>query len=169
MLTSILKYTDMLNDWVGRIVSFWMIPLILLMSFEVFMRYILQAPTEWGTEMVTYLYAGYTLLGGGYTLLYGAHVNINVIYNRLSVRRRALFDVITAVVFFLYVWILFYEGSKFAWDGMIRNRHSGTDWNPPLYPVLMILPIGAFLMLIQGAAKFARDLITAITGKEAAK
>jgi TRAP-type mannitol/chloroaromatic compound transport system permease small subunit len=146
-----------------------MLPMIFLMSFEVFMRYILQAPTEWGTEMVTYLYAGYTLLGGGYTLLYGAHVNINVIYNRLSVRRRALLDVLTAVVFLLYVWILLFEGSKFAWDGIMRNRHSGTDWNPPLYPVLLTLPIGAFLMFIQGVAKFVRDLNTAITGREPAR
>jgi TRAP-type mannitol/chloroaromatic compound transport system permease small subunit len=169
MLTFLLNVADRLNERVGRIISFWMIPMIFLMSFEVFMRYILQAPTEWGTEMVTYLYAGYTLLGGGYTLLYGAHVNINVIYNRLSVRRKALFDAITAVVFFLYVWILFYEGSKFAWDGIIRNRHSGTDWNPPLYPVLMTLPVGAFLMLIQGVAKMVRDLNTAITGKEPAR
>jgi TRAP-type mannitol/chloroaromatic compound transport system permease small subunit len=96
-------------------------------------------------------------------------VNINVLYNRLPVRRRALFDVLTALVFFLYVWVLFYEGSKFAWDGIIRNRHSGTDWNPPLYPVLMMVPVGAFLMLLQGAAKFVRDLITAFTGKEVAK
>jgi TRAP-type mannitol/chloroaromatic compound transport system permease small subunit len=169
MLTPFLNFVDRANEWVGRIVSIWMLPLILLMSFEVFMRYILQAPTEWGTEMVTFIYAAYVLLGGGYTLLYGDHVNINVIYNRLSTRRKAFFDVITGTVFFLYSWILFWEGSKFAWDAIIRNRHTGTDWNPPFYPILITLPIGAFLILIQGAAKFIRDLNTAVTGKERAK
>jgi TRAP-type mannitol/chloroaromatic compound transport system permease small subunit len=166
MLTSLLKSVDWINERVGRIVSLWMIPLICLMSFEVFMRYVMFSPTEWGTELVTYIFASYILLGGGYTLLYGNHVNINVLYNRQAPRARAILDSITAIIFFLYAWVLFYEGWKFAWDGLIRNRHSGSDWNPPLYPVLMILPVGAFLLLIQGAAKFIRDLYTAVTGRE---
>jgi len=169
MLQRLLKFIDQLNDWTGRFVSLWMIPMILVMSFEVFMRYVVESPTIWGTEMVTYLFASYILLGGGYTLLYGDHVNINIFYSRMRVRRRALFDSITAVIFFLYAWVLFHEGLKFALDGWIRNRHSGTDWNPPLYPVLMTLPIGAFLLLIQGAAKFVRDLLIVTTGKEPSK
>lgn len=169
MVTSLLNFVDWLNERVGRIISLWMLPLICLMSFEVLMRYVFFAPTDWGTELVSYIFAGYVLLGGGYTMLYGDHVNINVLYNRQSPRARAILDSITAVIFFLYAWILFYEGLKFALDGLIRNRHSGTDWNPPLYPILMALPIGAFLILIQGAAKFIRDLHRAITGKERAK
>ena len=169
MLTALLNFVDWLNERVGRIVSIWMIPLICLMTFEVFMRYVLFSPTDWGTELVSYIFAAYILLGGGYTLLYKDHVNINVLYNRQSPRARAILDSITGVIFFLYAWVLFYEGWKFAWDGLVRNRHSGTDWNPPLYPILMTLPIGAFLMLIQGAAKFIRDLHTAVTGKERTK
>jgi TRAP-type mannitol/chloroaromatic compound transport system permease small subunit len=169
MLTRFLMFVDRLNERIGKVISLLMLPMIVLMSFEVFMRYILAAPTMWGTEMVSYLFAGYTLLGGAYTLLYGDHVNINVFYSRQSSRRKAFFDIITAAIFFLYVWVLLWEGSKFALDGLLRNRHSGTDWNPPLYPILMALPIGAFLMLLQGAAKFIRDLHTVVTGKEAAK
>jgi TRAP-type mannitol/chloroaromatic compound transport system permease small subunit len=166
MLTSLLDAVDWINERMGRIVSLWMIPLICLMSFEVFMRYVMFSPTEWGTELVTYIFAAYILLGGGYTLLYGNHVNINVLYNRQAPRARAILDSITAIIFFLYAWVLFYEGLKFAVDGLMRNRHSGTDWNPPLYPVLMTLPVGAFLLLIQGGAKFIRDLHTAVTGRE---
>jgi TRAP-type mannitol/chloroaromatic compound transport system permease small subunit len=169
MLNRFLIFVDRLNERIGKIISLLMLPMLFLMSFEVFMRYLLAAPTMWGTEMVSYLFAAYTLMGGAYTLLYGDHVNINVFYSRQSSRRKAIFDIITASIFFLYVWVLLWEGSKFALDGLLRNRHSGTDWNPPLYPILMALPIGAFLMLIQGAAKFIRDLHTVVTGKEVAK
>ena len=82
MLTALLNFVDWLNERVGRIVSIWMIPLICLMTFEVFMRYVFFSPTEWGTELVSYIFAAYILLGGGYTLLYKDHVNINVLYNR---------------------------------------------------------------------------------------
>ena len=84
MTNSLLRIIDRTNEWVGRIISWWMMPMLFIMTFEVFMRYILQSPTEWGTELVTFLFAGYILLGGGYTLLFKDHVNINVIYNRFS-------------------------------------------------------------------------------------
>jgi len=164
-----LQAIDRTNEWVGRIIAWWMIPMIFIMTFEVFMRYVWKDPTEWGTELVTFIFAGYILLGGGYTLLYKDHVNINVIYNRFSPRNRAILDLLTFLVFFLYAGILLLEGWKFAWDAIKIGRHSGTDWNPPLSPVLLTLPIGAFLMLVQGVAKFIRDLAIAFTGKEPSK
>lgn len=164
-----LKFIDRTNEWVGRIVAWWMIPMIFIMSFEVFMRYVLKDPTEWGTELVTYIFAGYILLGGGYTLLYKDHVNINVIYNRFSPRGRAILDLLTFLLFFLYAWILFREGWNFAWDAVKIGRHSGTDWNPPLSPILLTLPIGALLILLQGITKFIRDLGIAFMGRAASK
>ena len=164
-----LRFIGRTNEWVGRIVAWWMIPMIFIMSFEVFMRYVWKDPTEWGTELVSFIFAGYILLGGGYTLLYKDHVNINVIYNRFSPRGRAILDLLTFVLFFLYAWILFLEGWKFAWDAVKIGRHSGTDWNPPLSPILLTLPIGALLMLLQGVTKFIRDLAIALKGKEASE
>lgn len=164
-----LRWIDRTNEWTGRIVSWWMIPMIVIMTFEVFMRYVWKDPTEWGTELVTFIYAGYILLGGGYTLLYRDHVNINVVYNRFSPRGRAVLDIITFFLFFLYAWILLVEGWKFVWDAAVIGRRSGTDWNPPLSPVLITLPIGALLMLTQGVAKFIRDLAIVFRGKEAGK
>lgn len=164
-----LRWIDRTNEWVGRIVAWWMIPMISIMTFEVFMRYVWKDPTEWGTELVTFIYAGYILLGGGYTLLYKDHVNINVIYNRFSPRGRAVLDLLTFFLFFLYAGILFLEGWKFAWDALKIGRHSGTDWNPPLSPVLMTLPLGALLLLAQGLTKFIRDLAIAFKGEERVK
>jgi TRAP-type mannitol/chloroaromatic compound transport system permease small subunit len=164
-----LRFIDRMNEWMGRIIAWWMIPMIFLMTFEVFMRYVLKYPTEWGTELVTFIFAGYILLGGGYTLLYKDHVNINVIYNRNSPRARAVLDLLTFVLFFLYAWVLFVEGWKFAWDAIKIGRHAGTDWNPPLAPVLLTIPIGALLMLFQGVAKFIRDLAVAFRAKEGPK
>ena len=169
MTNSLLRIIDRTNEWVGRIIAWWMMPMLFIMTFEVFMRYILQAPTEWGTELVTFLFAGYILLGGGYTLLYKDHVNIIVIYNRFSPRGNEILDLLTFVIFFLYCYSLLVEGWKFAWDALKIGRHSGTDWNPPLSPVLMTLPIAAFLMLVQGIAKFIRDLLIIWAGKEVPK
>jgi TRAP-type mannitol/chloroaromatic compound transport system permease small subunit len=162
----ILHWIDRTNEVVGKAVSLLMVPMLLVMIIEVLMRYGLDAPTIWGTETATFLFAGYILLGGGYALLTNSHVNMNALYNRLSRRLQAVFDLITSAAFFLYCSVLLWQSSKYTWDVIITWRHTGTDWNPPLAPFLVALPIGVLLMLVQGTAKFIRDVIVAYTGKE---
>jgi len=41
-----------------------------------------------------------------------------------------------------------------------------TIWEPPIYPLKLTIPIAGFLLLLQGLAKFIRDLIIVITDKE---
>jgi TRAP-type mannitol/chloroaromatic compound transport system permease small subunit len=159
---------DRTNELVGKVVSMLMVPMIFVMVYEVVMRYGLKSPTIWGTEMSTFIFAWYILLGGGYTLLLGAHVNMNALHGRLSLKKRAIFDVITSIAFFIYCGVLLKESCRYAWETIEMGRRTGTDWNPPLSPALIALPIGIFLMLLQGIVKFIRDLAM-IAGKEASK
>jgi TRAP-type mannitol/chloroaromatic compound transport system permease small subunit len=161
-----LRWIDRGNELVGKAVSFLMVPMLLVMVLEVFMRYGLDAPTIWGTETATFIFAGYILLGGGYTFLMKSHVNMNALYSRFAPRTQAILDLITATAFFLYCAVLLKESTGYAWEVIVTWRHTGTDWNPPLAPFLITLPIGVFLMLLQGVAKFLRDLVFAFTGKE---
>ncbi len=155
-----------MNEGLGRIVAWWMLPMLFVMLYEVLTRYLFSAPTDWGTETTSFLFAAYTLLGGGYTLLYGDHVIVNVLYNRFSTRKKAMLDLITSVFFFLFCGVLLKEGTRFLWESIQTGRSSGSDWNPPLWPALIALPLGVFFMLLQGIAKFIKDLNIAQTGKE---
>jgi TRAP-type mannitol/chloroaromatic compound transport system permease small subunit len=57
-------------------------------------------------------------------------------------------------------------GGQFALDSLAYRETLSSAWAPPIYPVKMIIPIAAAMLIIQGIAKFIRDLHTAITGKE---
>ena len=155
-----------MNERVGRSVSWVMLPMLFVMLYEVFTRYVISAPTEWGTETSSFLFAAYTLLGAGYALLYGDHVIVNVLYNRFPTRKKALVDLITSVFFFLYCGVLIKGGTIYLLESIQMGRTSGTDWNPPLWPALIALPVGTLLMLLQGVAKFIKDLNIVYTGKE---
>lgn len=155
---------ELVNDVVGRIVAVSLLGLIALVVWEVYLRYVVGAPTTWGNELITYLFAGYILLGGGYTLLHRSHVAMDIFYAQLSDRRKAFADVLTAgfviiycVVLFQQTWIMTYE----AWES---GQRAGTDWSPLLWPVYATMPIGAALILLQALAKLARDLFMAATG-----
>jgi len=65
-----LHWIDRTNEIAGKAVSFIMIPMLLVMVFEVVMRYGFDAPTIWGTETATFIFAGYILLGGGYSRIF---------------------------------------------------------------------------------------------------
>ena len=106
------------------------------------------------------------VLGGAYVLSRDAHVKMEVVYTRLPLRWRAILDLITAPVFFAFVGILLWQGWKMALMSISVLEHTNTMWGPPAYFSKMVIPLGAALILLQGLAKFIRDLITAITGKQ---
>ena len=164
-LKKVLNLIDWTNEYIGRYASLLMLPMLVIMVLEVFMRYVLKAPTIWGTELTTFLFAGYTLLGAGYTHLKNAHVNMNALYGALSPRTQAIFDLITWCGFFLYCTVLLHESWNFFWDSFSSGRTTGSDWNPLLWPVLLTLPLGTLLLLLQGIAKLIRDIIYLATGQ----
>ena len=162
---AVVSAIESLNGAVGRFVALCILALIALVVWEVFLRYVVGAPTTWGNELITYIFAGYILLGGGYTLLYRDHVAMDIVYARLSPRRKATLDVLTAGFVIIYclvlldqTWIMTYE----AWES---GQRAGTDWSPILWPVYATLPIGAALILLQALAKLARDIFLSVTGR----
>lgn len=157
---------DAINDRVGRLVSLALLVLIGLVAFEVTLRYGLRSPTNWGTELVGFIFSGYILLGGGYTLLHRDHVNMDILYARFPPRGRAVADVLTAPFVFLYCSVLMWQGGLMALDAIETGRRASTDWGPPLFPVLALLPIGAGLLFLQALAKFLRDVVAAVTGRD---
>ncbi|MDZ7760345.1 MAG: TRAP transporter small permease [Desulfovermiculus sp.] len=162
----ILLIIDRINEFVGNYISLIVVPMAFLIVFETFLRYVLNSPTVWGSELATFLFVTYTFLGCGYTYLKNSHANMNAFYDRFSRRIRSIFDIITSTAFFTYCLVLLWQSSKYAFDVLMTWRHTGTDWNPPLAPVLMTLPLGAFLLLLQGIAKLVRDVKLVSIGQE---
>lgn len=162
----LLRSIDTLNDWVGRIVSFFILLIFLLLIGEVFARYLFNAPSVWANELTQMLFGGYVVLSGGHILWRGGHVNVDILYSHLSPRGKALVDVITSFLFLAFCAMMVYTGGSLAWESLGRLEHSQSAWNPPLYPVKLTIPIGAILLLLQGFAKLARDILI-MSGREA--
>jgi TRAP-type mannitol/chloroaromatic compound transport system permease small subunit len=108
------------------------------------------------------------MLGGGYTMLHRTHVNVDILYNRLTARGKAVLDLISSVLFFSFALVLIWMGMNFAWNSVQALETSATTWAPPIYPIKLSIPIGSVLLLLQGVAKFILDLSAAFKGGEAA-
>lgn len=166
MVRAAVRAIESLNSVIGRATAVGLLLLIALVVWEVFLRYVVNAPTTWGNELITYLFAGYILLGGGYTLLHRDHVAMDIIYAQLTPRKKSILDVLTAGFVLIYCLVLLQQTGIMTYEAWEAEQRAGTDWGPPLYPVYAAMPIGAFLLLLQAIAKLLRDLYTTFTGEE---
>jgi TRAP-type mannitol/chloroaromatic compound transport system permease small subunit len=165
VLRLFVRAVEGLNGVVGRVVAVGLLGMIALVVWEVFLRYVLNAPTTWGFELISYLFAAYILLGGGYTLLHRDHVAMDIVYASLSTRRQAILDVLTAGFVLIYCYVLMDQSWIMASESLERGQTANSDWGPPLFPVYVCIPIGAALLLLQAVAKLMRDLHFAFTGR----
>ncbi len=166
ILKKVLDGIDKLNETIAKIVS-WIIVLIIAATvYEIIMRYVFNSPTNWVFEFNYLAHGPYFLLLGAYAYAQKAHVNVDIIYGRLSARKRAVLDLITSVFFFIFVMMMLIYGGRFALTSWSFRETLSSAWAPPIYPVKMAIPIAAFLLLLQGVAGFIRNLYLAVTGKE---
>ena len=164
--TYFLKGVDALSEWSGKTVSFLVLPGIFVLVWEVVSRYVFNHPTMWAHGISQRIFAIYYILGGAYVLRYNKHVTVDILYNRFSLRGKAILSLIGSIFIFIFCGVLLWKGTDFAWTSLSRLEPDETPWRAPLYPIKMMVPIGALLILLQGLVNFVRDFKTAITGRE---
>ena len=164
-ISFIVHIIDSISNWSGKAISFLLLVIIAVLIYEVVLRYFLNSPTFWAHETTQQMFGVYSILLGAYTLCHFGHVNMDVLYSRLSVRRKALLDVFTSAFFFFWCGVLLIYGTKFAVKAISIWEHSSTPFGPPVWDIKLMIPLGALLIILQGLAKFFRDLNIALTGR----
>jgi len=166
VLKKFLHGIDRLNYWVARIVSWSVVVIIAATVYEVIMRYIFNSPTIWVFEFNYLLHGPYFLLLGAYTFAINGHVNVDVFYGRFKPRVKAIIDLFTMPLFFFFIGMMLIYGGQFSFNSFSFRENLSSAWAPPVYPVKMIIPLAAALIMLQGIAKYIRCLHLAITGRE---
>lgn len=162
MWSSFSNFIDGLSKWFGK-ASAWLIPILIAeLVYDTIARYVFNAPTEWSYDITYMLYGAAFMGGASYTLLLDEHVRIEVIYEKLSRRSRAIIDVIGYLVFFFpSMSALLYFGTEFTIKSWKLLETSGESmWSPPIYPFKTIIPITALLLIFQGIVEFTRCLVS---------
>lgn len=165
-LRAILNGIDLLNEKVGKIAAWSLILIIAIVGYDVLMRRVLKAPTEWGFD-VTYMLWGFLfMMAAAWTMQTGGHISIDIVINCFSPKTRAFLDLIFyPLLCFPFLGVLLIKSIEFAAASWAIKETALSPWYPPLYPLKTVIPIGVFLLLLQCIAKFIRDLAFVIKGK----
>jgi len=152
------RYVDALNHRVGRVAMYLFYVLGAVLLWSTLSRVIFGAPVNWALEMSQFLLSAYYLLGGAWSMQLGAHVRMDLFYDRLAARRRAQVDAITILFVIFYLIVLFAGGISSTNYAIVYNQTNYTAWAPVLWPVKVVMTIGVFLMLLQAVSSLFKDI-----------
>ena len=158
MVTQLVYAIENMSVWVGRAFGWCILILTLSVSYEVFMRYVLNAPTVWAFDMMIQMYGALFLMAGPYALAQDAHVRGDVLYRLFPVKWQARIDFSLYLLFFFPgILALFWFGLEIAADSW---RYEEVSWNSPariqIYFFKTLIPVAGFLLILQGAAELVR-------------
>ncbi len=166
-MISVIHAIEQLSIWVGRTFGWCILILTLSVAYEVFVRYVLNAPTVWVFDMMVQMYGALFVMAGPYALAQDTHVRADVIYRFLSARGQAQVDLVLYIVFFFPgMAALFWYGWEIAMDSW---RYKEVSWNSPariqIYFFKTLIPMAGALFIVQGVAECMRCYLAIKTNK----
>jgi TRAP-type mannitol/chloroaromatic compound transport system permease small subunit len=166
-MTRFLFFIDSLSMWVGKAFGWLILVLTLGTSYEVFVRYVLRAPTTWAFDISYITYGAMFLMAGAYGLSRNAHVRGDVVYRLWNPRTQASMDLLLYIIFFLpavAAWI--YSGWAYAkMSVQFREVSIFSPAGVPVFPLKALIPITGGLLLLQGIAEIIRCVICIRVGQ----
>ena len=160
-MQKLLLTIDKISTFVGQTFSWFIVALTFMISWEVFSRYVLDAPHPWAFDVMIMMYGTVFMMAGAYTLSKNGHVRGDVLYGFFPPRLQAGLDLALYILFFIPgVVALAWAGYHFAAESMAINEHSNvTADGPPVYPFKIILPLAGAFLLAQGVVEIIRCVI----------
>lgn len=148
---------DRLNAAIGEVVSWLILVVVLVSSANAVLRKTMSMGSNAALELQLYLFAAIFLLNGGYTLLRNEHVRIDVLFVRLSERRRMWIDIFGILFFLMPVTVIT------AWltlPVLVRTyvgaEHSASAGGLLLWPAWLLVPVGFALLFLQGLSELVK-------------
>ena len=159
-MQKLLLAVDRFSTWIGKAFAWAVLALTLLISWEVFSRYVLNDPHSWVLDLQIMLYGTLFMTAGAYTLAKNGHVRGDVLYGFFRPRTQATIDLTLYIVFFLPgIVALTWAGWTYANESLAMREHTFSGEPLPLYPFKFVIPVAGAVLLLQGVVEIVRCAI----------
>jgi TRAP-type mannitol/chloroaromatic compound transport system permease small subunit len=165
-MQKLLLAVDRLSTWLGQFFAWLIILLTLMISWEVFSRYVLNAPHDWALNLQIMMYGTLFMMAGAYTLSKNGHVRGDVLYGFFKPRTQATIDLLLYIAFFLPgIVALTWAGWNYANEALAIREKTFSATPLPLYPFKFVIPFAGAMLLLQGLVEIVRCIRCLQTGK----
>ncbi len=159
---SILGRTGLLSRWLIERISWVLIvvsgitvlAMMVMMSYEVFARYVFNRPTSWAMEISMHILVAPVFLAAAYTLLKDGHVRAELIMSHMPKRVQAIVNIITSVVALIFLVVLTWT----VWLLVVQS-YRGNEYSPSIFP-FPLAPV--YITMFIGCAMFCLAMLIRI-------
>lgn len=164
-MQKLLLAVDRLSTWLGQAFAWMIVALTLMISWEVYSRYVLNEPHDWALNIQIMMYGTLFMLAGAYTLSKNGHVRGDVLYGFFRPRTQATIDLVLYIVFFLPgIVALTWAGWNYANEALAIREKTFSATPLPLYPFKFVIPASGAMLLLQGLVEIVRCIRCLQTG-----
>lgn len=153
------RVVEAVNHRIGRMAMYLLFVIMGILVWSSVTK-VFKVPSLWTLEMAQFTLVAYYLLGAPYTMQLGSHVRMDLFYARMSLRRRAWWDVFTVFALLFYLGVMLWgsvESTIYSFD---IGERAPSAWRPHLWPIKLIITVSFMLMILQAVAHLIRDIAT---------
>jgi TRAP-type mannitol/chloroaromatic compound transport system permease small subunit len=156
-----INFADRLSAWVGKAFAWAVMVMTFGVGYEVVVRRILNAPTDWALDVTWIMYGTLFMMGGAYTLSLDGHVRGDFLYRLWKPRVQAIMELILYILFFFPgITALIFTGWKYASRSVgYREVSVNSPAGIPIFQFKLVMVAAGTVLFIQGIAQVMRCIM----------
>lgn len=168
LLKGYIAFSDRVVEWSGKMVSWLTALLVLVICYDVVMRYVFNSSSVAIYELEWHIFSLIFLLGAAYALKHDRHVRVDVFYSSYPERIQAWVNLVGTLLLLLPLcWVLIAEGSDFVANSYRLSESSPDPGGlPARYIIKAAIPIGFILLFIQAISLIFNSILILMDAKQ---
>ena len=161
-IKQVVRICDRINEWIGSFIVAPAVFLFILIIFSnVIMRYVFNTSFVFMAELEWHVFSFIFLMGAGFTLLHDGHVRVDVFYSTMERKKQAYINFFGVILFLLpSCYLVLTTTIPWVIDSyQVGEMSINPGGIPARFLLKAVLPVGYFLMLIQGISLFLKSLL----------
>ena len=151
------RIIDAVSRFFGKFIIWLVLAATLISAGNAIARKAFNIGSNAFLEIQWYLFGAVFLLGAGYTFLQNAHVRIDVVASRLSMRTRMFIDIAGIIVFVLPMcWFMIDFALPVVKGAYVSGEMSSNSGGLIRWPVYALVPIGFALLGVQAISELIK-------------
>jgi len=147
---------DTIVEKAGKLSCYLVFIIMVITTIDVTARYVFNRPLLWGWLTNRLLFGVFILFAGAYTLFKGEHIRIEIIYDHFPPRIKTIARWIALTAMTSFLSVLVWQTSWMGWNSLMNNEKAAGAFRIPLYPFKLLMPVLAFLFLLEGISYFRK-------------
>jgi TRAP-type mannitol/chloroaromatic compound transport system permease small subunit len=163
-MRGLVRVVDGVSRTFGAIAAMLVIVLVVLMLYDVVLRYAFNAPTAWGNDLNTWLMGASFVLSIAYAMSTDSHVRVDLLYDRHTRPRIRYFDVagLSLIVLPTVAWLTWGLLDHFLAAYQSGERSGTGGWNPIVWPFKLVLLVGFVIFTLQIVAEIIKRIASLV-------